>query len=747
MKRFFRELRRRNVIRTVLVFILTGAVFIAAAMTLLPEAGSPGWLVRLAVVVVVAGLPVAVGLSWRSGGSSGRRPARAGADAAPAAPRHALPPAADGLIGRDEELSDIAELLGGEARIVTITGPDGTGKTRLAVAAGHALAAGFADGVAFVSLEPIRDAGDLLPSVARALGVREVGGRSLERGLEAFVGGRRLLLVLDDVEPAEGASAAIDTLVEACPELRVLATSREPLRLAAERELPLTPLSVPPARGGGSPRALRRWDAVRLFSHRAAETRRRFRVGRGNADAVAGICRHLDGLPLALELAAARLAESSPDAALDGLGTTLKLMRNADRPQPNRSRRLDAAIEWSWSLLAEPEQRLFRRLAVFAGGCTRRSLEAVCYEQDDAAGRANDQLQTLLDAGFVRRTPDGARFVTHPAIRRVAGRKLREGREVGKMYWRHANHFLDFAEEAARALRDGRQTESVRSVEREDDDIREAVEWLVSKAQGGDAEAADKGLRLCGELWFHWHILGMHSRARRWARALLDSPAAAENSVGRIRALRAAGIASWALGDHAYAIEEFQDAHDLALELGSELDAATVSFPLGLSLLTVGDTGGARARLEEAVERNRALDDDWGLGWATGLLAMVEAAEGELARARELCAASLEIRSRTGDVWGLAVTLGTAAAVDAVAGLPERAVQLAAAAEMVAGRQDAVRPYLVASSLAPALDSARDALDPAARQRLDDAGRSMSPDEAVALATADGREVRAAVPA
>jgi predicted ATPase len=306
------------------------------------------------------------------------------------------------LIGRTDDLASLMQLVR-QHRMVTVTGPGGVGKTRVVLELGRQLAPEFLEDVAFIAFSEVRDADDFIPVLAAALDVKEAEGRTLAAGVATLIGRRKALLLLDNLEQIVAAARQVSELVDRCPELRVVSTSRTPLRIAAEREYTLVPLAIPSS-GGRSPDSLMSAASVALFVERARTIRASFRLTAANAEAVAGVCRRLDGLPLAIELAAARLRLLGPEALLERLGYALDLLESGARDAPERHRTLRATIEWSHALLTESERRLFRRMAVFAGACTLVDLEAVCADQGD---RTLDDLESLVDQAlyFVNRWP------------------------------------------------------------------------------------------------------------------------------------------------------------------------------------------------------------------------------------------------------------------------------------------------------------------------------------------------------
>ena len=338
-----------------------------------------------------------------------------------------LPEAGPPLLGRAVDLESLVDLAR-KHRVVTITGPGGVGKTTVLVELGRMLAPEFLDGMAFVPLADVSDPSDVLPALAEALDVKEAEGRTLGEGVITLIGDRQALLLLDNLEQVVAAASDLASLVQRCPALRIVTTSRTPLRIAAEQEYSLAPLALPPASEITSTESLLAYPSVTLFVERARETKGAFELTPENAEAVAAVCRRLDGLPLALELAAARLRLLSPEALLERLDRALDVLTSGQRDAPERHQTLRATIAWSHSLLSEPEQQLFGRLAVFAGGCMVADVEAVCVE---AGERCLDELESLADKALVQVDDQGDRLRMLQTIREFAHEQLRAAGEAG----------------------------------------------------------------------------------------------------------------------------------------------------------------------------------------------------------------------------------------------------------------------------------------------------------------------------
>ncbi len=428
------------------------------------------------------------------------------------------------LVGRERELDVIRAMVRrDDARLVTLTGPGGTGKTRLALQAAADLLDDFAGGAYVVVLQAIREPELLLPTIAGTLGVSEAAGQSLS----AYLAPKELLLVLDNFEQIIGGAPTLAEILAHAPHVKLIVTSREPLHIAGEQVYPVPPLALPDSRHVREPAAIADCASVRLFVVRAQAVEPGFALTPQNASAVAELCERLDGLPLALELAAARIPLLSPEAMLKRLGERLKLLTGGGRDQPQRQRTLRNTLQWSYELLEEDEQALFARLAVFAGGFTLEAAEAVC-DADIATVAA------LVDRSMVRR--DGERFGMLETIREFALEQLQASSDADAVRARHSSYFEAIAEQA-HAQRWHDDKAGLDQLEREHDNLRAALDDLRDRDP-------HRALRLAGALGWFWHL---HSHFSEGRRRLSDALALApEVDAARARALAAAGeIAAW----------------------------------------------------------------------------------------------------------------------------------------------------------------------------------------------------------
>ena len=582
-----------------------------------------------------------------------------------------LPEAAGPLVGRAEELDALVELVLAH-RIVTVTGPGGVGKTRLLAEVGRRLLSEFLDGVAFVSLADVSDPTDLLATLAEALDVKEAEGRSTLDGVSALIGTKRALLLLDNFEQLVDAAPDVGSLVASCPHLRVVVSSRTPLRLAAEVEHPVAPLALPPSLEGISVGSLLGYAAVALFVERARTATGTLQLTSKNAATIGAICQRLDGLPLALELAAARLRLLTPEALLERLGHALDVLTAGRRDSPARQKTLRATIDWSHSLLSEPEQRLFRRMSVFAGGSTIDALEDVC---GDAATPCLEGLESLVEKALVQVAAGGARYTMLQTIAEYAAERLDDFGERDDVAMRHAHHFAKVAREVRVGLELDQQVAALERGMAEEQNLQSALDTLLGAAREGDQRAADAGLQICADLHFYWHIRGKNVTAREISTAFLAAGSDDPPTGARAGAMRTAALGAWALGQFETANAEWDVAHEVAVAAGDELEQCLCAMFSAVGLIGFDqDAGMAKAR--DAVAAAERLSYPFGEEMGLTALGILHRVSGDVARAKELFAAALAIQERIGDHEGAGLSLGGLAEIAASDGSSDVALGL-----------------------------------------------------------------------
>lgn len=532
------------------------------------------------------------------------------------------------LVGRDRELVELAELLRQDGvRLVTLTGPGGTGKTRLALQAAADLVEAFPDGVFVAALAAIVDPELVISTVAQALGINETGGQSLD----GYVAEKELLLVLDNFEQVLPAATAVADLLKGAPMIKVVATSREPLHVAAEHVFPVGPLGVPDPAHLPPVAALSQYDAVALFVERAEAVLPSFAVTSENAPAVAEICVRLDGLPLALELAAARIPLLSAEAMLKRIDERLTLLTAGARDLPERQQTLRATISWSYELLDDRERDLFARLSVFAGGFSLEVAEAVCAADLDA-------LASLIDKSLVRR--DGERFGMLQTIREYALERLASDGEEDDLRARHADYFLEHAEQAY-AERIEHEAEWAERLEDEHDNLRAALDWFESDPA--------RELQLAGALGWFWFSRSHLAEGRsRLAHALEhESP----GDQLQARALAGAGaLAAWQ-GDIEAAEAVLPRAISLWEELGERVEQALALESLGWGYFFVGNDASARAQFERSLVLQQRGADPRLVNRAQLGVCQVLVSQGDLEPAERLAHEALALAEQQDDAW------------------------------------------------------------------------------------------------
>lgn len=530
------------------------------------------------------------------------------------------------LIGREASVAEAAGLLQrGDVRLLTITGPGGVGKTRLAHAVAWAAAEQFADGVVFVPLQAVRDPDHVIGTIARSLGLFD-GEGDLEQRLVAHVEGRRLLLVVDNFEQVVAAAPALAAIVAASPSLKVTVTSRTRLRVSGEQELPLAPLT--------------RDDAVTLFLERARAVRPDFQPSQPDLFTIAEICGRLDDLPLAIELAATRVKVLSPTTMLARMQHRLELLSSGSRDAPSRHRALRDTIAWSVDLLDDDEKALFRRLAVFVGGCTLEAAEGVC-------GGELDSLGSLVDKSLVR--VDGDRFGMLETIHEYAGELLDSSAEAEETRSGHAAHYLRLAQPAAAGVAASDQARWRTALAADHDNLRAALRFSLDR---GDAATA---LALCAALWRFWFERGYLSEGRLWLDEALA--ASAEASPARARALSGNGVLAHYQGDYDRAEELCQAALALSRSLEDAKGVAEATTGLALVRRARGEYTAAETLLDEALTVYEGLGEEEGVARTLDRLAMHFVVTGEDDRARPLFERSLALFRRLGDSHGVALSL------------------------------------------------------------------------------------------
>jgi predicted ATPase/DNA-binding XRE family transcriptional regulator len=574
------------------------------------------------------------------------------AQASPPAAELNVPAPPASLVGRERNLEEVTGFLRRrEVRLLTLTGTGGVGKTRLALHAARDARAFFPDGVAFVPLAYLNNAELVVPSVIRSFGLREAAGQSPREVLGAYLREKRLLLTLDNFEHLLEAAPEVSWLLETCPNLTVLVTSRAPLRVGGEQEYPVPPLELPVSTRDPGVDEVLGSPSGRLFVERARAASPTFSLTEANAAAVAAICWRLAGLPLALELAAARMRFLNPSLLLVRLDRALST--SWSRYGADRQRTMRATLDWSHDLLGQPEQALFRRLAVFAGGFTLDAAEAVGATSDVADEDVFDLLGALVEQSLVTAESgkEGAevpRYGMLEPVRQYALEKLEESGEAGVAIRSHTAFFLDLAEQAYPELRGPHQAEWLDRLEQEHGNLRATISRALS---AGEAETAT---RLGWALWVFWWLRGYQREGRRWMEMLLEY-----NLPANLRAIALAvvGHMDYTQGDYESSQSHLQESMELAKRVGDKVRAALAVYILGLLALNRQEIEAARSRLEEALFLYLGIGDGQMVSSLRSHLGVLLLIQGDLDGATAMMEEGLALARQLGDPLGISNAL------------------------------------------------------------------------------------------
>ncbi len=577
-----------------------------------------------------------------------------------------LPAQLTRFIGRERVMAQVSVFLVRDGlRLVTLTGPPGVGKTRLGIEVATRSLAHFRDGVFFVALGPINDPNLVVSAIAQALGVKEAGGKVLSERLYSHLKEKQVLLVLDNFEHMMAAAPSIQDLLASCARLSVLATSREALHLLGEQQFPVPPLESPNLAHHTSVESLSLNPSVALFVERARLVRPAFALTEENAEIVAAFCAQLDGLPLAIEIAAARIKVLSGSATLASLGSRLNLPIGGSRPHGERQHTLRTTIDWSYNLLDASEQRLFARLGVFTGGCTLAAVEAVCNARGDLLLETSSGVESLLDKSLLGqedRWDQEQRFFMLETMREYALEMLAaQSKEAAAVRRNHAEYYLALAEAAESELRGAQQTIWLDRLEREHDNLRAALRW----AQDNDASA---GLRLVVALWRFWWLRGYLSEGRGWLRSILSLDGPEANSAWHAKALRGAGWLAYAQGDYTPAHTLFEQGLALFETLNDRLGIANSLDNLGAVAFTLDDDVAACSLYEKSLQIRKAVGDPHAVATSLNNLGLATISRGDYVSARTLLEESLAIYRHLGDGYGIATSLNNLALAATVEG-------------------------------------------------------------------------------
>jgi predicted ATPase/DNA-binding CsgD family transcriptional regulator len=686
----------------------------------------------------------------------------------PDVPSGGLPRPLTSFIGRERELALARRLLAG-SYLVTLTGPGGSGKTRLCIALAAEVADDYPDGVYFVPLAPVRDPGLVPSTIAQSLGLQDARDRPLMDHLISQLHDRQVLLVLDNFEHLLAGAPAVARLLRETSALRILVSSRSSLRVSGEQECPVPPLVVPDPRTRPTPEGLATCESVRLFAERAAAVAPDFAVNEGNASAIAQIARRLDGLPLAIELAAARVKLLPPEAILVRLEHSLRLLTGGGRDLPDRQQTLRATIAWSHDLLTEGARRLLATCSVFAGGASLEAIETVCDAAVDTGLPVLDGLAELLDQSLMRqlRRPGPARYALLETIREFAAERLDRMPEADRVRAAHAAAFLALVEADGRLQPGLARKDWLERIEAEHNNIRAAIGWYREH----NPPAA---LRMAAAMTAFWSLRGHHTEGRQRLDELLAL--VAEPSLARVSALNGAAWLAIDQGDYVHGAGLLGESIGLGRALGDTVGEAIATVYLGRCKMSSLDTAAGVPDVQRAV----ALVAETGDGPATtlvmfysGIVALLTgqpvaacdvfgrcaamAAElgltqltarsrqmlgyplldlGELAAARIALADGVPVSMEIGDRWVVQIGLGGFIGLAVKTGRPRLALRLAGAADAYRAANEFSMPVPMQEIVDRWLGPARAKAGRAAG-RLVAKGRQLSPEEAVRLALAN----------
>ena len=628
------------------------------------------------------------GNGWQSTSTSSHRPE----------PTWKVPVPLTPLIGREGDVAAICALLRRpEVRLLTLLGTGGIGKTRLSLQVAAQTRADFSDGVCFVPLAAITNPNLLLPTIAEALEMREIGEikeQSLFGQVRMALRDKHLLLILDNFEQIGAAAPQVEELLAICPSLKIMVTSRAVLHAQGEQEFLVAPLALPDLNQLPAYEALTHYAAVALFLQRARAVLPTFVLTETNARAIAEICVRLDGLPLAIELAAARIKLLPPQALLARLVQPLRVLTGGLKTMPARQQTLRGTLEWSYNLLDDQEQQLFQRLSVFVGGCSLEAAEAICFTGEHQADVLNT-ISSLVDKSFLRQTEQEAeepRFAMLETVREYGLECLQVSGEMESVQRAHAEYFLRLAEEAEPHLMDAQQLVWLRLLNREQENLRAALRWFI------ELKEADLALRLSGALWWYWFIRGYWAEVLYWLRAALQLSRPEEQTEARANVLSAAGVMTLYVDKNPVTAQRLlEESITFYRNVENKRGLAKALFFLGVVYKFRNDYVTAQSLMEQSAAFYREVGDKYMLAIVLNDSARVVRRQGDNVTARALLVECAMLVREVGVTWGLTRPLGQLASIARVEGDYARAAELAQ--ECLAIAQETGDTFLIVWSL------------------------------------------------
>ena len=598
-----------------------------------------------------------------------------------------LPAPLTNFVGRTAELAEVRDLLlRPEVRLVSLTGPGGTGKTRLGLEAGWALLDKFRDGVYFVDLAQVSDPSLVSTTTAHTIGIREGGGRPMLETLKDYLAGKEMLLIFDNFEQVTTAAADVSQLLAAAPLVNALVTSRSPIHLRGEHEYPVPPLQMPPDAHQSLEQTLE-VESVALFRQQARTVQPRFEITEENRAAVVGICRRLDGLPLAIEIAAARIKMLSPQALLKRLDQSLNLLVGGAKDLPSRQQTLRRTIDWSYELLAPQEQTLFTRLGIFAGGFTLEAAEEICNPV--SAVDVFSGIESLLQNSLlrqVRSVSDEPRFDMLQTIRDYALEKAEQAGMMSELHWAHCNYFTQLASGGMGAGVYGAQSGMwLQRYEEEHDNYHLALSWAIQHPD----EAVQQVIVMMTQLNWFWYRCGYLKEGSEWTERMLATTEGVSDSVARANALVArAYLALWS-GDLIVAARRAREAVEIGQRLDLEAVISVAKLAYGTALINQGKDKAAYPHLVDAVELFDEQDQSWLKGTTLVHLANVSLGLGQANQALQWMELAMPLLKASGDIWNMAFGLNNYGEVARAQGDYEKAEEFYRQTEALFEQADA----------------------------------------------------------
>jgi predicted ATPase len=557
------------------------------------------------------------------------------------------------LIGREHEMSTACDLLQrDDIALITLTGTGGTGKSRLAIQIGLEMLDQFKDGVYLVMLEPISEPDLVISTIAEVLGIRESpGSRPVAEMLKEYLRDRQMLLLLDNFEQVVEAAPCVAELLETCPGLKCVITSRTPLRLRAEKELPVPPLTIPSQQKFNDLDNLSQYAAVELFIQRAQAVKPNFTVTNTNAPAIAEVCYRLDGLPLAIELAAARIKLLTPHGLLARMEHRFELLHGGTRDLPERQRTLRSAIDWSYNLLNDGEKKLFRRLSIFIGGWTLEAAEIVCDINGDLAKFLDDTLASLIDNNLViqlqtQENEDQPRFGMLNTIHEYAFERLNETDDAYPIHFQHAQYYLNFVIKVEPLIRSVERVRWRQVMLQEFGNIRAVLAWVHATKK-----CIDFGQQIVIYIGMFWQFSGYIAEGRQWCTQMLELCDESTQVAIRAGLLCFAGELAWTQGDHFSAVAHLDKSLELCRTQENEHLLAFAMLVRGMVAATSRNLSLAISMFQDSIELFKTTDDQWSTALALSWLGEIALYDNDLDRAMSFCNQSIKLARQQGDPW------------------------------------------------------------------------------------------------